>query len=423
MTEPRPVQTGEPSQDSQRPKKGRVLILRVVLPAMIIFLAVIVSRHLTQTRPKAQKRPAQPMETLVTTEIVHPTDERVVIEAMGTVIPAREIVLKARVPGQIIWVSEHFIDGGLLRKGDELLKLDPADYEIDIVRAQAELARAKYDLQLENGQQKVAQREWELLDAGQSATDAERKLALREPHQERVRASLQAAEANLSQAQLNAERTIVRSPFNAVIKHRETELGEQVSTQDALATLVDTDVYWVQASVPMDRLAWLNIPIREGEEGSHARISVGAGNGASTVYTGQVIRLLSDLEEVGRMARILIEIRDPLSLSGTPSPPTPLLLGSYTRVELDGDILQKVIRISRAMLHENAKVWIATPIDTLEIRSAGVAWRGSDYVLIHSGLEAGDRLIISDLAAPVPGMKLEIDHGDDTATRTGDDVD
>jgi multidrug efflux pump subunit AcrA (membrane-fusion protein) len=86
----------------------------------------------------------------------------------------------------------------------------------------------------------------------------------------------------------------------------------------------------------------------------------------------------------------------------------PLLIGDYVRVEIHGRRIDGVYRIPRSALRDNTHVWVATDQNRLDIRTVTVAWRDTETVLVQSGLEPGERLIISDLSAPVGGMALRV---------------
>ena len=100
---------------------------------------------------------------------------------MGSVVPAREMILKTRVSGQIQSVHPEFIEGGLLTAGEKILKIDPTDYELAMARAKSDVANAEYQLKVEMGYQDVARREWALLGPKQAADTQEAELALRKP--------------------------------------------------------------------------------------------------------------------------------------------------------------------------------------------------------------------------------------------------
>jgi hypothetical protein len=121
-----------------------------------------------------------------------------------------------------------------------------------------------------------------------------------------------------------------------------------------------------------------------------------------------VIRLLGDLEPDGRMARVLVAVPDPLDLGRPADDRMPLLIGDYVRVEIHGRRIDGVYRIPRSALRDNTRVWVATDQDRLSIRTVAVAWRDAETVLVQRGVAPGERLIISDLPAPVAGMALRI---------------
>ena len=124
-------------------------------------------------------------------------------------------------------------EGGLLKKGMNILQIDPLDYEIALAQKKSAVTDAEYALKLELGHQVVAKREWELLNGSQLGPDMEAELALRKPHLEKVRAALEAAEADLRTARLDLDRTRIVAPFNAMVRSKSVDIGSQVDTAGA----------------------------------------------------------------------------------------------------------------------------------------------------------------------------------------------
>ncbi len=383
--------------------KGRVL-KSLLLSVVIIIAALVGAAYISQTAPKANKRPKKKMAPLV--QVIHlaPETRKVTVSAMGTVIPANEITLKSQVSGKVVAIHPEFTDGGFVTEGEDILKIDPQDYRLALAQRQRAVAEAEYAVKLEQGHQDVAKREWELLNDNQPAKPRDVELALRKPHLAKAEADLAAALADLEQAKLNLARTTIHAPFNALVRGKMVGIGSMVSTQDRLADLLGTDKYWVQVSVPVDRLEWILIPRRPGQKG--AKVHAFHRNGHERA--GRVIRLLGDLEAEGRMARILVEITDPLNLKAAEPNLLPLLIGEYIRVEIDGRQLDDVYQIPRTALRDNNSLWMADKNDRLEIRTVKIIWRDAQSVLVQNGLQPGDRLIVSDLAAAINGMAVGI---------------
>jgi len=387
------------------PTGWRPKIIRILIPLIILGTGIGAGSYLKNSGPKTRKRPPAKPVPVVRVEILQPSSYQVIIPAMGTVIPAHEMVLKSRVAGEIVEVHPEFTEGGLLIKDMKLLQIDPEDYQLNLSQKQSAVTDAEYALKLELGHQTVARREWELLNGTKPQQDEELELALRKPHLDKARADLAAAKADLKKAALELERTRIMAPFNAMVRSKSVDLGSQATPLEPLAELVGTDAYRIRVSVPVDRLEWIQIPARAGDPGCKARIFYGQGHECD----GTVIRLMGDLSDEGRMARILLEVVDPLGLNTSARDRTPLLIGEYVRVKIQGRKLDDVFQIARSALRDNSSVWIAGKNQTLEIRKVSPIWRDADIVLLQNGLTPGEQLIVSDLPAPAAGIKLRVD--------------
>jgi RND family efflux transporter MFP subunit len=380
------------------------ILTRVILPLLIIGGGVVLANYLIDTSPKAKRQPPPRRARLVEVTPVEFTDQRVVIHAMGTVVPAREVALQPRVSGQIIEVSGEFLPGGHFKEGDILVKIDQADYLLAVRQRESDLAQAKSALDLEFGQQAVAKREFEML--GEAVKEDERALVLRQPQLAQAEARMATALAALDQAKLNLDRTTVKAPFNAMVRERHVNLGMQVTPATTLAMLTGTDAYWIEVAVPVDELQWLDIPKSSDKDGSAVRVYNEAAWGAEAFRAGRVIRLMSDLEKEGRMARLLVEVADPDSLLPVNKDKPRLLLGDYVRVEIDGREIKNVAALARRLVRDGNTVWVLNTEGKLEIRPVQILFRGRDRLLVSDSLKVGEKIVVTDLASPVAGMEL-----------------
>jgi len=379
--------------------------MRILVALLIVGAAIGGATYLKNSAPKAAKRPPAKWIPVVRVEPIQQSRHQVVVQAMGTVIPSQRVLLKSRASGQVITVHPEFVEGGFLDKGTVIVQLDRSDYELALIQKQNALVESQYALKLELGRQDVAQREWQLLKGQSSAEEVDSALALRKPHLEKAEADVAAAEAALAQSALDLERTAIKAPFNAMVLSKAIDIGSQVGLQEALAELVGTDTYWVQAAIPIERLDWIQVPRRIGESGSLVRVTYGQGH----VIEGTVARLMGDLAPEGRMARLLIAVDDPLLRRSTRPDSPPLLLGEYVRVEIQGRFLDDVFAIPRTALRDDNSVWLVTDNARLDVRKVSPVWRDSETVLLRNELKTGDQLIVTDLPAPVAGMEVRIE--------------
>lgn len=393
--------------------------LRRLMPVSVLLAGAVVAMLLMQTGPSAKREPPPRQARLVETQPVVFGTARTRIEAMGTVIPAESVTLQPQVSGEIIAVSDDLEPGGLLRAGDELLRIDPQDYELAVLQRESEVAQAESALRLELGQQAIAKREFELLN--ETMEEEDRDLVLRKPQLESVRAQLALARASLKKAKLDLQRTRVTAPFNAIVESRPVEVGSRVTMTNTLAMLAGTDTCWVEVSVPVKELQWISVPRGNEATGSRVRISNPAAWGEGVSREGRVIRLAGDLEKEGRMARLIVEADDPFALKPESSDRPIMLMDSYVSVEIEGRQLEDVAAIAREHLRDGDRLWIMGADDTLEIRKVDIAFRGHDRIFVTQGVEGGERLVVTDLAAPVAGMPLRMkgEEGSSPQNRTG----
>lgn len=384
----------------------RSLVLSLLGAVVVLLLSIFIAGRIIATRPQPQQKPVAipviPVEVMQAKRGPHVIH----IEAGGTVIPSREVNLSPQVSGRVVELNDALVPGGFVEAGEALLRVDPRDYEFLVEQQKAQVARAEFTLKDELGRRAVAEQEWELLGKSIQTTEAGRELALRGPQLAQAEANLKAAQSALEQAELNLARTALSVPFNAQVRTEMVEVGQQVGPNTTVAVLTGTDTYWIQAAVPLDQLGYFRKPDREGRGGALAEIEVRTASGVSK-RQGQVVRLLNTLEDRSRMARVLIAVPDPLNLQSG-SQETPLLLGTYVHVRIEGDRLNDVYTLPPTAMREGDRIWIMDENDSLEIREADIAWRQGGNVLLRKGLKDGERIVVSRIGAPLPGLKLQV---------------
>jgi RND family efflux transporter MFP subunit len=360
--------------------------------------------HKPQTRRAEPQRPVPVVSSIE----VQARNEVVEFEASGTVIPARVAILRNEVEGQIIEQNPQLLPGGIVQRNDMLIRIDPQDYQLHVRERQAEVVSAQFELEVEQGRQAVARQEWQVLGTEIAGAKVNLDLALRKPHLQHAKARLEAAESRLAAAKLAEQRTKVRAPFTGIILEKNVEQGQFIARQTALATVVATDVFWVQVSVPLSLLDRLQFPDDKGNQGSTVHILMDKGGASQPlVREGRVFKLLADLDPKGRMARLLVRVEDPLNLSKQQaSHKDSILLGSFVRIRIHAGQLEEVYVIPEKALREANRLWFINDENRLVIRQAQVLWRRLDEVLVAVDREPDERLIISRLQSPLPGILL-----------------
>ena len=397
-----------------RPEKPRRILreligwaIKIVLVLAIIGGAIVLYRYQIRTSPRAGRKKPPAQAKLVQVIPVQKDDCQITVIADGIVMPAQQVSLRPQVTGQIVELSADVVPGGIVKAGQNLMRIDHRDYEILVQQRQYDVARAEKDFKVELGNQAVAQQEYELL--GEVISEEDRELVLREPQLASAEAAVASARAALNKAELDLSRCDINAPFNAIIQDKLIDLGATVSLSTNLVTLIGTDEAWIEVKVWADKLKWLTIPRSNGDSGSSVKIYNTLAWGKDRFRTGRVLCLAGELETQGRLTRLLVAVDDPFCLKPENRNLPQLLMSSYISAEIQGRTLNSGFPIEVPHLRENGTaVWILDDAGQLEVRPVEIAFRGPDRVYVTKGLTEKDQLVVTDIAAPVPGMPLKV---------------
>ena len=164
---------------------------------------------------------------------------RVYVEAPWTrdgTVRVYVVTMAPQIAGEIVELP--VIDNQLVKKGNLLLRIDPTDYKIAVNLAQAAVEQAQVNA---HNVEREAQRRQQLT---QLAVTKEEKQTF-ESNAIQAQAAYQQALARLNQAQVNLQRTEIRSPVNGYVTNLLAQLGDYATVGENLISLVDADSFWV----------------------------------------------------------------------------------------------------------------------------------------------------------------------------------
>lgn len=380
-------------------------IVPFIICVIILLMAAAAVYYIFSTEPTAQsegtvKRTAM----LVSVDTVFEGNFQPEFVATGTVQPEEEVQLNSMVMGQVVEKSPDFIPGGLVRKGDLLLKIDPSDYQIQLELRKSELLQAQSDLMVEQGRQYIAEQDLALV-GGDSLSEDQKSLVLRKPQLEAIKAQISFAQASYDQARLNLDRTLITAPFDAQVITQEVNIGSRVGVSDDLGRLVGVNHYWVNVTLPVDKLKWISIPHNGHGRGAQATIRNTTSWPAGEVRTGRLHRQIGILDEQTRLARVLIRVEDPLVRQSRHDGLPRLLIGEFVEARIKGDMVNDVVRLNRDFLRNNQTVWVMEE-GKLSIRKPTILLLDDEYAYISEGLSDGEFVVTTNLSTVTEGIPL-----------------
>ncbi|MEM8561348.1 MAG: efflux RND transporter periplasmic adaptor subunit [Pseudomonadota bacterium] len=365
-----------------------------------------ISTLLYLTRDAAEiNAPKESVATVDVAEVVK-QDVRIEIQAQGTVSPVQETTLLAQVQGAIIGTAKEFHAGGFVAKDSVLLQIDPRDYESRMLRAQANLESAESALVQEKGRAQVALREWEKLPKNSQRSEEARDLYLRKPQLEEAQANLLAAQADLDTAKNDLERTVIRAPYDALIKAKHTDLGQFVGTGSPLVELFSVEMAEVRLPIPQSRLEYLELPGLEGYENGSAIDLYTAVGGKVKHWPAQLHRTEGVFDERSRALYTVARIEDPYGLRNKDK--LPLRIGTFVNANIAGREIKNVVVLPRYILRAGNFVWVVDDTNHLRNRKVTTLRTGGDQIYVSAGLADGELVSLTNLDASFAGVKTDI---------------
>lgn len=198
---------------------------------LVALLATVLAAAGCGEKTEAKKQSGPPA-TLITVTKAELRPLEITEEAVGTLENLVDPKIAAEVPGRIVRVNGSV--GRIVKKGEMLAEIDPADYEIQTRADDAEVARLSALLA---NQERVVERQRELVKQNYiSQNAADDAIAQRNA----LRESLAAARARAEAGKRSLGKARVLSPIDGRVEVQIVAVGDYVKVGDPLFRLVGT---------------------------------------------------------------------------------------------------------------------------------------------------------------------------------------
>ena len=403
--------------------------LKIISTFAVAIIGIAFAIILAKSAKKPESQISQPKLPAVEVQIAEATRHTYRIQSQGTALPRTSIRLVSEVSGKVGPVAESFDVGQIFAKGDVLLKIDARDYELALAQARSQVAQAQLRLQMEVNEADVVRREWELLNQGEPTG-----LQAREPQLASARAALEAALAAEEAAKRNLDRCEIRAPFDGMVARAGVRPGQFAALATPLGELFATDVAEVRLPLIASDLSFIDLP-RPGAKvalGQAPKVTLSAQAGERrTEWLGHIVRSEETVDPMNRMVYVVAQVVDPYGLAKRDG--APLRSGTFVRTRIEGRTQENVIVLPRQALRGKDRVWIADPVwiesetSTLQewlgyrdqqtrliFRSVDVSFADAKQVIVAAGIQQGEQVVVSLLAAVVDGMGVKVREAEST---------
>jgi len=310
----------------------------------------------------------------------------------GTVDACRRAGMSPSLGGQIAKLPVH--KGDAVETGQIMLELWNADLraELELAKREVIASRGRKDEICTRADvaQQEALRLSSLLDKGLAAEE-ETQRAVGEAKAQKAgckaaRDATLVADAKVAVATARLERTLLRAPFDGVIAEINGELGEFVTPSPVgiptppTVDLIDASCLYISA--PIDEVDAPAV-----SAGQAAQITMDAfPDRKFPGFVRRVAPYVLDLEKQARTVEIEAEIENPDSYN--------LLPGYSADVEIVLATRENVLRVPTQVIVEGSTVFVVDG-KTIEARSIETGIRSWEYAEVLSGLEAGERVVLT----------------------------
>ena len=383
-------------------------ILRCLLAAFVSV--VLLGGCDRQGSDEAARAPA--LRVLVSTS--EQRDVPLSIDMVGSTLGTKDVPIRARVEGFL--ESVDFIEGTFVTEGDLLYTIDAQPFQAKLVEAQSLLAAA---------QTKLAKSVSDLArikPLAEMKAVSEQDLDGAVAQEAAARASVRASEAGVELSEIELSYTRIKTPINGLIGLTQAKAGEFVGRSPnpvVLNTVSDIDPIRVRFSISeREYLIMIKKYLIEHETAERAEakqrsdrplnLILVLADGSEHPYKGQVVAASQSIDQETGTYTMEASFSNPRKL---------VLPGQFARVRAPYQTLENVVVIPRKAISELQglfRVYVVDGSGMVSVKEIALGPKTGDDVVVESGLNAGETVIVEGIQKVRPGMTVDPVPADST---------
>jgi len=400
---------------------GLARVWRLILPLMFLGMGWFAFDHWMQ--PEVREKRQRGLPQLPKTRVIELTvvDFEPQIETSGVIRAHNQITLTSQVSGRIVATHPQFEDGAYFEEGTILVELDKADFKTAVASAKSQQAQALAILAQEQTRAKQARLDWEDLGYEEEPSD----LVLRVPQLREAEARVEAAAAQLEQAERGLERCQIRAPFDGRMRQRMVGVSQTIGSGTSLASIFAVDYAEVRLPIEARHMRFLELP----EEASDSPVKIilrdALDESNKVEREAWIVRTEGALNEQSLDLFAIARIDDPF---GRESGKAPLRIGQPVSAKVPGRPFEKVVVIPRKAVRQLSRITVVDrDSHIITKRMVTPLWENdtdlivSDEFLVDGTLLATAYLVYTPDGTPVEILPDPSPEGEPPVASNGND--
>ncbi len=428
---------------------------RNIFKRLLFFLPIIIASVITATMVRSAKGPersdVQEMARVVRVLTTQAIDVIPRVIGYGYVEPGQVWQAVAEVSAKVIELHPGLKKGGYIQEGAVLLRLDPSKYDLAIAQQEASIESIKaqiseLDVNAKNLKtslgveqktlalsKKELDRQQQLLKKKMVAKavyekqqqayyaqvnkvqNLQNSLNLLPANRKALQANLTVNQIALQDAELDRQNTTITVPFDCRITEVSAEIGQYVPRGQVVARADGIKTAEIQAQVPAEKMqtlakAWnQDFSLTDIERFAErfalkalVRFHIGD---FSAEWEARFARVDATMDVQARTLGLIVAVDDPYAKIKVGERP-PMVRNMFCEVEFSGNTIPETVVIPRSALHDG-QVYVVDANNRLVRKTVTIAFRQTNFYAIKSGIESGEKVVVSDLIPAIEGMLLK----------------
>jgi multidrug efflux system membrane fusion protein len=382
--------TPPPKSEPARPKQrwlSTLLILAVIGGGIAVGYPWI-KPYLVLKQPTP---PPPPRITPVVTAKVERSDMDLYLSGLGTVTSFKTVTVRSRVDGEIMKVA--YTEGQMVHAGDLLAEIDSRPYRVRLSEVEAQLARDKSTLKLAL----LDYDRYESLVSSRAIT--KQQLDAQEALVNQTQATIQVDESLIENVKLQLEYCEIKAPIDGRIGLRMVDLGNLVRANDTagIAVITQLNPIAVVFTIPQDSISRVQQKMQADQQ-----LTVEAYDREMKIKlaTGKLAAIDNQVDAATGTVRLKAVFENEKGM---------LFPNQFVNCRLLVEKLpQAVVVLAAGVQHgpDSMFAYVVKPDSTVELRKVVVGPSEGDRIVIESGLEPGETVVVEGVDKLQTGSKV-----------------